>query len=172
MRRSTDHQQVLAAAVTKPMARWARSAVADAAGMMPSRCRRLPLWRRCGLTHRWRMCSAGAAGWCSTCAWARTLRRLLAGSSSFDTQGQIYELQCRIEQLMLPMAQSQAGYIANMLRTAENAAARSGTGEQTPIRRLKLQQAQRVVENQQRELTDMLALCQTKTSGKPAARAY
>ena len=48
MRRSTDHQQVLAAAVTKPMARWARSAVADAAGMMPSRCRRLPLWRRCG----------------------------------------------------------------------------------------------------------------------------
>jgi hypothetical protein len=101
-----------------------------------------------------------------------TLEELLAGSSSFDTQGQIYELQCRIEQLMLPMAQSQAGYIANMLRTAENAAARSGTGEQTPIRRLKLQQAQRVVENQQRELTDMLALCQTKTSGKPAARAY
>jgi len=96
-----------------------------------------------------------------------TLEELLAGSSSFDTQGQIYEMKGRLEHLLVPMAQSQAIYISKLLSACEHVAtgSRTAASESTPIKRLKLQQVQRAVENQQRELSDLISLCDSNLSG-------
>jgi len=94
------------------------------------------------------------------------LEELLAGSSSFDTQGQIYEIKSRIEHLLVPMAHSQSVYISNMIKNYEAAAGpRTAAPENTPIKRLKLQQVQRTIENQQRELSDLISLCASNLQG-------
>jgi len=102
---------------------------------------------------------------------SNSLEELLAGSSTFDTQSQIYDIKNSIEQLLVPMANSQAVFVGNLLRGLEASAAAGGArsggdgSATTPLKRVKLGQVQRYIENQKRELDELLALCVSHLQG-------
>ena len=103
---------------------------------------------------------------------SNSLEELLAGSSTFDTQSQIYDIKNSIDQLLVPMANSQAAFVGNLLRGLDSAAATGGArsggdgnATTTPLKRVKLGQVQRYIEAQKRELDDLLALCVSHLQG-------